>query len=239
MPKLRSPDVGHEYRAYAVNQQEAALWSKTYGLEADQVLITGVPRHDPAAMRYYSEASQSRAHIPWGRIIFIISRPSNSSWLTPESKAEALNEIHRFGQQHGLGVVIRCHPSERTRDVLGSLPRSGMGKTWMLSHAHPVHIAKYAEFAVSFHSGVPIEMLAMGVPSIELQLRGFPGVTDERRHRLVLAADSLEQFRERGEAILRDRAAITQQLVATKVSLYSNSDGAINTIVSDIERVSA
>lgn len=236
VPKPKSPNAGYEHRAFAANQQEADLWAQTYALEASQVLVTGVPRHDPTAIRYYVEASQSRAHIPWGRVIFVISRPSNSSWLTPESKAEALNEVHRFGKHHGLGVIIRCHPSEKTKGVVRSLPRSGRGHSWVLSHAHPLHIAQYAEFAVSFHSGLPVEMLTMGVPTIELQLRRFPGITAERRHGLVLAADSLEEFRRHGEAVLRDRAAITQRLIAAKKSLYSNSNGAVRTIVRDIQR---
>jgi len=234
-PKL-PPNFGDERKAFVVSHQEADAWAEGFGLRPDQMIVTGVPRHDPIAIECYQAASAAQHRIPWQRVIFLISRPSNEVWLTLDLKVRQIRVIHQFCIQHDLGLVVRCHPSESASDVRSALPSEEEGDTWVVSDAHPLHIARHAEFAVTFHSGLPIEMLALGVPTIEFQSGTYPGKTIERDSGLVVPADSEEEFLTAASALLVDRTTVTAGLQAAKLRHYAESTGAIRTIVEELER---
>jgi hypothetical protein len=225
----------HERRVFAASEREAAYFSKQFGLRSEQVVVTGIPRHDPDAIRYLRTASSALHDIPFARVVFLISRAANDSWLSQEIKAAAVRAVHDFCKDVGLALVARCHPSESETDLRAALPKDEEGSTWMTSEAHPLQIGQHAEFAVSFHSGLPIEMLTVGVPTIEFQLGGFGGQAAERANGLVIAADSVDEFRAAAAQILSDKARVTSSLIASKERLYASSEGAVRKIVSELE----
>ena len=73
-------------------------------------------------------------------------------------------------------IVIKLHPKERREGIYEEVfGTETYGYNWVYSDNHPFVLAEYSDFAISFYSGVVIDMLALGIPTIEyLDLRGIP-----------------------------------------------------------------
>lgn len=110
-----------------------------------------------------------------------------------------------------------------------------MGQTWTLSQAHPQHIAENAVFAVSFLSGLPAELLAYGVPTIERRLTTSPSPSSERSLGLVLGADSEEEFMVAAGRLLSGGREVVEGLRASWLRGYSDPRGSVETIVRELE----
>ena len=100
-------------------------------------------------------------------------------------------------------------------------------KSWEISTKHPFILGKNCEFAVSFYSGVPIDLIVFGVPTIELlDLKNIKGYDNEyalrdnngepvlnvRYLNLVLGTSSFKGFQEHVENILNDRDGVIDRL---------------------------
>ncbi len=234
-PQFSVSDIRHETRAYASSTHERDNWANKHGLNATQLTITGVPRHDRPAINWYVKQSKTEHALPWSTSVFLASRPSNKTWLTPNIKLDQINVIYKFCRINNLGLIVRCHPSEKRTEIRRALPSSEAGKSWLISDAHPLHIAEHAVFGVVFYSSVAIDLLVQGAPTIEFQLGAFPGESAERIGGLVVPADSVSEFNREAANILENRAAIVAQMQTAKLRLFADATGAIDLIASDIE----
>jgi hypothetical protein len=252
--------------AYAYSETHRRRLILDHGLAETDVRVTGVPRHDPEGPKLVAEAVDAWIGPEWDDAVLLISRPATSEgerpvtstdWLPAGRKAEQLRAIHRVVcEEHGLRLIVTMHPKERDdRAIREGLPSAQQGRTWLLTEAHPLALAPRLRFAISFSSGVAVDLLSSGVPTIELQdVRGasaFDGPdalrddegrvlrTSERRNALVLPADDEEDLRRQVGRILAQRQQVLAALQDAYRARYADPRGAVASIVRDLEALAA
>lgn len=212
------------------SELERPAYRSVHGLDDAVLHVVGIPRHDREWMERVIAASRERHLVPVEDAVFVISRPAGSTYLPDERKVAALAALHRVVcEERGIPLVIKLHPKERDDGTLArGLPTSGEGRSWYRVRAHPFHIAQHALAAVAFHSGVLIDMVALGVPAIELidvrglvehdrpgtqrDARGRPMHSALRAHGLVLPADDGDDLAVALDGILTDRVDAVARL---------------------------
>ena len=256
-------DRRHDVRLYAYGESHARDYRSWPGIGADRVRVVGVPRHDPASRGAIVATSRRMYPVPWDDAVLLISRPATSTraepggirdWLPVGRKIEQLRVIHRVVcERHGLRLLIRAHPKEGEDGSLAAgLPADGEGVTWARTLAHPLHLAEHLRFAIAFSSGVSIDLLSAGVPTIEFQdvtgatlydgpdaLRDAKGRilrTAQRRTHTVLPADDESDLETQVRRILTERAAVVEELMTPFRTLYAEPSGAVAQVVADLER---
>ncbi len=225
--KMKSfPRKTDDVRAFLFSSEELAYYKNKFGLKSEALKVVGIPRHQEAWISYL--LSQVQEHIDWSDFVFIISRPI-SEYLPYERKERVLLEIKNYLiEELKLKVVVKRHPKEKIDGLFEKVfGTENLGKTWQLSHLHPFALAQKSKFAISFYSGVPVDMIRLKVPVIEyLDLRGLKeydhqdSLRDENAHPvfsyrfldLVLGASNLEQLKYWANKIQNDRAAVLQKL---------------------------
>lgn len=227
-----------DYRIYANSESEKAVFVNQLGVHEARVVVTGISRLDSPARAILRSVSSERHEIPWEKTIFFISRSLGNQHA--DYKRSRIQLVHDFAREYGFGLVLRRHPSESDSEIVRALPQEGEHRTWMLSAAHPQHIAEKAVFAVSFLSSLPVELISFGVPTIELGYGQKNAVisSQERRLGLVLPADSENEFRTVALGLLNDRSAAVVALTKALHMHYSSPEGASRAILADMERLS-
>jgi hypothetical protein len=252
--------------AYAYSEGHRLRLMQDHGLAAGNVRVTGIPRHDPEGPQLVAEPIVEPIASDWDDAVLLISRPATShadrpstptDWFPAGRKAEQLRAIHRVVcEEQGLRLIVTMHPKERDdRAIEEGLPAAQRGRTWLLTETHPLALAPRLRFAVSFSSGVAVDLLSSGVPTIEFQdVRGasaFDGPealrdsegrvlrTSERCNALVLAADDEADLRGQVGRILVARDHVLATLQDAYRARYADPRGAVASIVRDLEAFAA
>ena len=241
-PRVAPPDPEHVHTVLAYGPSEIDGYAANYGIPREHVRPVGVLRHDPAWIRTVMERSAERHELPFERFVFVVSRPAGSPYLPADRKVAALEAIHRVAwEEHGLPLVLRTHPKEHEDGTLAAaLPASGEGVSWARSRAHPFHLATGSWAAVTFFSGVAVDLVALGVPVVELlNVRGMPAYDrpdaprDDRgrpqfgpyrRDAVVLPADDLDDLRAAFAQLQHDRANAVATLQEAVRARYAAPD---------------
>jgi len=250
-----------DVRVYAHGPLHDAHYRSTIDLPPGRVVVTGVPRHDPAARDAIVERSKQQHPIVATGAVLLVSRPATSSHDLPSGPRDWLPRGRRLAQlrtidavvrrRYGLPLLVSRHPKERDdgsfAHVFGA-PEDGPG--WQPVQAHPLHLAEHIRFAISFSSGVAADLLVAGVPTIEFQdvsgataydhdgalrdERGRVLRTSERRHGIVLPADDAEDLAAQIARVLAEGDDVMRELRAAYLAMYAEAQGAVDRIVTDL-----
>jgi len=230
--------------AYVHSKHEIAAYERNYGLDSSEVKVTGVPRHEPGWIRTVLHNAQSDIPVSWDKYIFLISRPALDGFFPREKKREALRNIQKLAEELHSKIVVRLHPTERVQndglyeEVFGEASR---GETWMYSSSHPFMIGKGSLFAITFYSGVAVDMLALGVPTIQmvdLESRGKTGaIMEYKKKGLVLGADNYEELKQQALRVMKEKDAVMRQLMPSYNEYFRPVGNPIQTIANDIVKV--
>jgi hypothetical protein len=188
--------------------------------------------------------------------VFIIGRAA-SPFNTVERKKKALKDIYDIVCiKHGLKLVVKTHPKESINGIDGdiymnALGKDNYGKDWLYSNLHPFILGKKALFAISFYSGVSLDMAAINKPTIEyLDLEGLPlydkkdslrdklgkPVFQFRYADLVLGASSKADLEEHIESIFLQYETTFLPLHSRYKEYFKPIDGSSVTVANDIIR---
>jgi hypothetical protein len=224
---------------------EVDAYAQNFGLQRDALHPVGIVRHEKAWVDKVVERSRSLHELPFPEFAFVVSRPAGSSYLPRARKVAALRALHQVAWvEHGLPLVLRTHPKEHEDGTLiEALPADGEGISWARSHAHPFHLATRSTIGVTFLSGVAIDLVAFGVPVIELlDVRGLPehdgpsAARDAhgrlrfgpyRRDGLVIAADDIHDLRRGIDAVIGDRESEVRALMTGVQDRFADPTGSI------------
>jgi hypothetical protein len=244
MPKI---DVKNT-TAYIFSEKEISFYEDAYGLTRKQIKVYGIPKHQ----KEWIKELTSKSNISESRYIFVISRPTNE-WLTIERRRKFLEMIKNIAIKYQLKIFIKLHPKE----AKGSLTKGNLVKKifnsgsdsidWDYSNIHPFTLGKNCEFAVSFYSGVAVDLLPLGVPTIELS--NFTGIEQEdneyslrnsrgeavREYRylnLVLGASSYEEFDRHVIEIMNNKEKVVRSLQANYLKLFPVIEN-VNTLIAE------
>jgi hypothetical protein len=218
--------------AYLFSSEEIPYYSVTYGLDKDKQLhLSGIPRHEDSWIQYVQERhSDLPDPIVDGEYVFLISR-SLSPYFTYQRKMDAIENIKKLIiDSLNIKIVIKCHPKERDDGLFSKiLGDDNYGKTWVISNSHAFVLAKNTLLAITFYSGVSVDMIKMNVPVIEYldlnglieydndhSLRDYSGdpIFSYRFHKLVFGVSKYEDLQETVNKIICDREKSTNNLKA-------------------------
>lgn len=225
---------------YLFAESEVKSYVHAFGVPRDRIHVTGVPRLDPYSREMYPALSPQH---PARSCVLLISRRASSRGDQPTSvddflplgaKAAEIRTVLEMCRDLGLYLLIRPHPSEDPSEVINALPPETRGVDWDITDAHPQQLATSISFAVSFYSSVPVELLTLGVPSIEFRVVGSTLVTPEEAFELVVVARSHEDFFQRASEIIQDRDETVKALRRNLYELYAPAEGAVGLISSHI-----
>ena len=104
------------------------------------------------------------------KYIFVIARPE-STYLKINKKKSFLKMIKSVSIEHNLKVILKLHPKEVNDKIYREAFNTSNGNiSWEISNKHPYILGKYCEFAVSFYSGVPIDLIKVGCYKLLLEM---------------------------------------------------------------------
>ena len=239
---------------YSMSNLETSGYKKCYGILEKNIVHAGIPRHDDDWIEYI----YSQKHLPkvsvFDSFVLIIGRPA-STYNTIERKKKALMDIYDIiCIKYKLKLIVKPHPKENIDGIDGDLYKNTLGienygEKWIYSHRHPLALGKKALFAISFFSGVVIDMLAIKKLTIEyLNLENLPlydndnSLRDEygkpvfqyRYVKLVLGASNKLDLEQHVESILSKNKDTLLPLYSRYNDYYKISGSASEVIANDI-----
>lgn len=236
--------------AYVFTEKERQHYKNIYHLKDSSIRSYGIPRHETKWIDFLLTKEETHT-IPFrGEYIFVISRAVGATLLF-DRKLEYVREIKKISEAYGLKIVVKLHPTETIDNTFGeTLGYDNYGQTWIYSSRHPYFLGKYCQFAISFYSGVPIDMIMLGTPTIErLNLSGIgkyniqttlidqntgEPITENRYFGLVLGASNYEQMKHHVEEIIQNREAVVRKLQKKYLETFSYTNNINDTIADEI-----
>jgi hypothetical protein len=249
--KLRNAGYRKDIKAYLFSSKELPLYEHQYSIHKSFTKVVGVPRHSPDWVDFIIANISDKMNGLSSNFIFIISRPGNTNYHPYERKKKALKAIKRLAWiDLKKKIVVKLHPKERKEglyeEVFGT---DTYGDKWVYSDLHPFVLGKECALAISFYSGVVIDMVALGVPTIEyLDLRGIPECDNDESLRdkmdhpvfsyryldLVLGASDYDQMKAHAMEIMNDRETVLSRLQAKYNELFPKIENVNGKIAMDI-----
>ena len=239
---------------YSMSYLETDGYKKCFGLLDKNIVHAGIPRHDSDWINFVrKKAHPIRANI-FDSFVFIIGRPA-SSYNTPDRKKKALKNIYDIVcSKYNLKLVVKTHPKESIYGVDGdiyadALGSKNYGKDWMYSDSHPFILGEKSIFAISFYSGVPIDLLALNKLTIEyLDLHGLDKYDNENSLRdennvpvfptryanLVLGASTKSDLEKHIKSIFNQYKETIAPLHLSYKECFSTFDGSSQMVANDI-----
>lgn len=233
--------------AYLFSKNEISFYKELYNLKAEQIKVYGIPKHEKQWIENF-EVNNIKTD---KKYIFIISRPTNE-WITKNRRIEFLKMIKKIAIKYNLEVIVKLHPREKKNNLYGQIFDSNEEKIkWKISKMHPFSLGKKCEFAISYYSGVPVDLLRLGVPTIELS--DFRGITRDdhelsmrnsrgeavREYRylnLVLGATSEDEFEKHVKEILYNKNKVVKDLQKNYEKIFPITQNINNIIAEEIKK---
>lgn len=240
-----------EILAYLYSTKEVELYKKKFLLDDKCLKVVGVPRHQTEWMNLIIEHAQSGEKETWNDYIFIISRPDGTNYHPKDRKIKAIEDIKKLAfDKLDKKIIVKLHPKERNKGMYEQiLGKENLGKKWKYSTQHPFILGKNSLFAIAFYSGVPADMIALGVPIIEyLNLKGIPECDNELALRdcngepvfsyrylgLVLGASNYRDLEQHATEILENREKVINNLQAKYQENFKIIENPVRIISDDI-----
>lgn len=244
-------EVEHR-KVFIFSEYDRKMWQFQYGLQEEQVIPTGIMKHDKNWIKRIQDMSKEHLTSIPKRYIGVIGRPCTTSYLPRERKINVLRDIMQSAEEHNLPIVVKRHPKEKYdgtyEEAFGA---STLGTTWFLTDAHWFVLAKRCVFAVSFYSGVSVDLIKLGVPVIEyLNLHGLREHDNERSLRdsngnpvfsyrylgLVYGVDDTQGFEGKVNEIISDRNNLGENLKSKYENVFINPDNSISEVLNLIDK---
>lgn len=248
--KIKGGDYDTAYRRYGAmvylySKYEISAYAYNYGLTDSEMKVVGVPRYEPEWIEAILRESKSDVPASWDRYLFVISRSAIANFFPREQKREALKHIKKlaFRDLH-CKIVIKLRLSEYAQkdgtyeEVLGE---DAYGKEWIYSSSHPFALGKNSLFGITFYSGVAIDLLALGVPTIQMvdvkpKSKGRI-IMEYKKKGLVLGADHYEELKKNASDIIHRRDLTVGPLLSKYNEYFRPVGRPISTVVDDISTV--
>lgn len=196
------------------------------------------------------------------KFVFIISRPADDKYFSINKKIQYLKDIKKIiVDELKYKLIFRLHPKESEEfnsNVLEEIfKKKNYKKTWQISTLNPYVIGKHAQFAISFFSGLAVDLWHVGCPTVEYMglndlnfdnlkikdpifldnvfLKNNDYVLKIRLNDLVMGASNVHQLKENINLILLNKPDIVKKHKKIIEDIYFNKEESVNKILTFIE----
>lgn len=207
-----------EVTSLLFSELEVSYYRNFFNQHDDDLRVIGIPRHDNGWIDIVKQ--KCARDYTFKDFVFIISRPADV-YLPLDRKATAIQNLKEIIiDEKGIPLLVRLHPKERHEGIYEKiLGKKNKGVTWDYSLTHPLVIGSDCQFAVSFYSGVSVDLAYLKKNTIEyLDLSGLPKydnnlslrdklgrpVLSYRYLGIVHGVNSFAELRDKVDAILLD-----------------------------------
>ena len=231
--------------AYLFSKKEMPFYENYFHLTTRQMRVYGVPKHEAQWINNFDRKKNTSQN----KYIFIISRPVNEHIILSR-RLEFLKMIKKIALKYQLSVVIKLHPTETDSSLYAQIFESGQHKiNWKITKNHQYSLDKNCEFAISYYSGMPLDLLHLGIPTIELSnfvgidyddhkdsLRNSRGeaVREYRYLNLVLGASTYGELESHVIEILKNKEDVLEKLKSNYIKFFPVTRDVNNIIASEI-----
>jgi len=177
LPKLVDVDNKDNIEIYMYAEFQKKHYISKYGINLDKTHVVGIPRHDCKWIKMIQEKYDKAPDDFNDNSILILSRHASNGLLLFNDKLKSVKNIKKlFIDKLGMKVVIKLHPNEKQEKILFNKKENiyenefgidNYGLTWIYSDLHVFSLGKGKKLAISFNTGVVLDLIAMGVPCIE------------------------------------------------------------------------
>lgn len=207
-----------EVTSFLFSTKEVEYYEKAFLQCREDLKVIGIPRHNSDWLSVVK--SESAPDYLFKEFVFIVSRPA-ADYFPLDRKERVIREIQKvIIEENGLPVVVRLHPKEREEGIYERVfGKDNKGKTWEYSITHPLVIGQNCKFAISFYSGIAVDLAFLNRNTIEYldmvglekydhqfanrDERGRP-ILSYRYFNLVHGVNTLQELRDKVAAILED-----------------------------------
>ena len=192
LPKLVNINNKSNIRTYVYAKFQSEHYFLKYKINKSDVRIVGIPRHSQEWIKTVQRLSCNLPkYFENDDTIVILSRQVSDAHLLFDEKVESVKNIKKiFIDRLGMKVVIKAHPNEIHERVFTNKKENvyedvfglvNYGITWIYSNMHVFALGKGKRLAISFNTGVVIDMIAMGVPCVEYIESNIKSDSSERK----------------------------------------------------------
>lgn len=173
LPPEESPNVlgNPGTRCLLYSKSEESYYHKLYSIPYEMMNVVGVPRHDITWVSKVLSIDENQLFTvnKFKPYLFIVSRPGSTKYFSYEKKLISLQNIKKlFIDEKKLRVIVRIHPKERNQGLYENVfGIENYNKTWCYSELHAYTLAKNAKMAITFFSGVSVDIINLGIPIIQ------------------------------------------------------------------------
>jgi len=200
---------------YSFNEKE--YYNDLFGKNDITLSVIGIPRHDDEYISFIKE--YKKLDFADEKVMLLISRPS-SEFLPYYRKKKAIEEIKQIAIDENFKILIKLHPKEFDSKIYESvLGKDTEGVLWEYTSLHVFQLAERVKFAMTFFSGVAIDLIKLGIPTLEyLNLRGLDDYDNKfslrdggvpvfsyRYWGLVAGIDSVDDLRNTVHCIMKNQ----------------------------------
>jgi hypothetical protein len=237
-------------RVYLFSKKEKDYYINAYGLDDKQFFVSnGVPKYDRFWLdkidSYYPKLDDEFYNSK--QFVLLLSRPSELPLFTSKEREEAIRDIKKVViDTLGLRLVIKLHPKEESSDIYEKiLDKSEYGNSWIFSDKYHMLLGEKSKFVIVFYSGTVIDMIRIGVPSIEyLDIsknekrlgEHFEYYKIYRNLGFTYGASNYSQLKQLAEKIISNPSSAKDELLQNYLNFFSfkKSHPASKTIADDI-----
>ena len=238
-------------KVYLFSELEKEYYKESFFLKDEVLSVVGIPRHEEDWISKITNIeSLNISETFFDSYAFIISR-SISDYFTYERKKEAIVNIKKIViDKLNIKVIVKCHPKETTEGLYESIfGMNDYGITWEYSNKHPFFLGSKSLFAISFFSGVSLDMIANETPTIEyLNLNDISkydnknALRDEnddvmfsyRYHGFVLGSSNCVDFEKNVYNVMNHQEEVLNDFKTNYLKKFSSSTGSIKKVSDDI-----
>jgi hypothetical protein len=233
---------------YSYSAKENFYYQKKFMLKSEAVHSYGIPRHN-ANWISFLKSKEANKDSSFDEYVLFISRPIGAT-ISNEERIGYLLNIKKMLNKLNLKLVIKRHPKESNDKVFEKIfGKENYLSTWEYSSQNLLTHGDSCKFAVCLYSGVPLDLLMIGIPTIEmLDLKnvkhyeaydllknkyGDP-VTECRYFGFVLGASNYNQLEHHAIDVMLNKNLAVSNLLSNYHCIFPSKKNIINKISDEI-----
>ncbi len=224
----------------------------------NQLLKFGCPKHSSDWIKFVLDNAEKENFLK-EKFVFLMTRHHDEKWFPLKNKINYLKDIKKIIiDELNYKLVLRLHPKESeelNNNLLNEIfGKKNYGKTWQISNLSPYLIGKHSQFALSFFTGLAVDLWFVGCPTIEylsfndvdmskiksddpkfyeqeIYYKNNEYIRKIRFNDLVIGSSNEEQLRKNISHVIHNKEEVVKKYKNLIEKKYFNREESVNKII--------